>query len=385
MSFRRFNPFTPNAIPAPTYLSNESISGAHSRSESVRTWSVADSDIVIDPAESTLKDTASVTGSSVEIARLAGPRYGELEYYPYLISLKNRNPSVYYRVYAKDGAIPTVNPVYSDDSYLGRILARCVAPPHTASSLRRCLSTVENIGVNHHTSLFIATSSESPMDDSGRISVLVHSGLGYTPNEPVALVVNSPRAAMFRTAFPVADQSRQFQTRYSKPVYYYYHESLGDQLLTVYYRLYAEDGEIPTMNPVYSDDPYLGRISATLVAPPHTAGSLRRCLSSVENIGAGVQTSLFVATSSGSPMGDSDRMSILVQSGPGYIANEPVALVVSSSRATPLASQIKQRAEQGPMPFEPRYREWSYKSPRLLTPLISCHSVLPSLYKQCFS
>jgi hypothetical protein len=154
-------------------------------------WSVADSDTVIDPTESPLADTVSVTESSVEIARLAGPRYGEFKYYLYLSSLKYQNPSVYYRVYAEDGAIETVNPVYSDDPYLGRILARRVAPPHTASSLRRCLSNVENIGTDIQTSLFIATSSESPMDNSDRMSILAHTGPGYTANEPVALVISS--------------------------------------------------------------------------------------------------------------------------------------------------------------------------------------------------
>jgi hypothetical protein len=219
MSFRRFNPFTSNAsintrsksarsgpptytsntTPASTYLPNESTSSSHSRSEKVgvwsaslpSAWSVADSDTVIDPTEPSLTDTVCVTESSVEIAGLAGPRYGELECYPYLSSLKDQNPSVYYRVYAKDGAITTVNPVYSDDPYLGRILARRVAPPHTASSLGHCLSNVEKIGTDIQTSLFIATSSESPMDDSDRMSILAHTGPGYTAKEPVALVISS--------------------------------------------------------------------------------------------------------------------------------------------------------------------------------------------------
>jgi hypothetical protein len=170
-------------------------------------WSVADSDTVIDPTEST--DMVSDTESPVEIARLAGPRYGEFEYYPYLSSLKDQNPSVYYRVYAKHGAIITVNPVYSDDPYLGRILARRVAPPHTASSLRRCLSNVENIGTDIQTSLFVATSSESPMDDSDQMSILGHTGPGYTANEPVALVISSLPARKLSSRWQINRRAEQ--------------------------------------------------------------------------------------------------------------------------------------------------------------------------------
>ena len=134
---------------------------------------------MIDPTESSPMDT------------VADPRYGELNCYSYLSSLKDQNPSVYYRVYTQDGAIPTVNPVYSDDPYLGRILAKCVAPPPEASSIRRCLSNVENISTDIQTNLFIATSSKSPMNDTDRVSILEHTGPGYTANEPVALVISS--------------------------------------------------------------------------------------------------------------------------------------------------------------------------------------------------
>lgn len=61
----------------------------------VTAWSVVDSDTVVGPIESSFTDAVS-TESSVKIARLAGPRYGELEHYPYLSSLKDQNPSVYY-------------------------------------------------------------------------------------------------------------------------------------------------------------------------------------------------------------------------------------------------------------------------------------------------
>ena len=112
--------------------------------------------------------------------------------------------SVYYRVYAEDGAIPTFRPVYSDDPYLGRIKATMVALPHTARSLRRCLSSIEHIDPNAPTRLFIAASSQTPMQDAGRVSILANPGPGCTPNEPMVLVAIIPLAII---SGPLADRN----------------------------------------------------------------------------------------------------------------------------------------------------------------------------------
>ena len=71
-----------------------------------------------------------------------------------------------------------MNPVYSNDSYLGRVAADLVAPPHTAMSLKRYLSHVENLGDVTNTKLFIAPSSQTPMDGAGHVSTLAHSSPG---------------------------------------------------------------------------------------------------------------------------------------------------------------------------------------------------------------
>jgi hypothetical protein len=146
---------------------------------------------MFEQAESSLTETASVGGMSAENTRAGSPRYSEPECYPCRMSLKYLIFSVYYRVYAEDGAIPSGNPVYTDDPSLGRILAKLVTPPHTAISVKRCLSHVENIDDKISTKLFVATSSQTPMDDTGRISILAYPGPGCTPNEPMALVAVS--------------------------------------------------------------------------------------------------------------------------------------------------------------------------------------------------
>jgi hypothetical protein len=96
--------------------------------------------------------------------------------------------SVYYRLYTEDGPIESVNPVYTDDSYLGRIVPKLVAPPHTALALKHCLLNVENIDNSTDAKLFVTTSSQAPMDDAGSLSILAQPGLGSTPTEPLALV-----------------------------------------------------------------------------------------------------------------------------------------------------------------------------------------------------
>jgi hypothetical protein len=133
-----------------------------------------------------LTDTGSVAESSAAITRPAGPRYGELRFYPYRNSLSGF--PVYYRIYAEDGEIQSANPVYTDDPSLGRIIAKLVAPPHTVMTLKRCISNVENIDNAIPTKLFISASSQTPMDDAGSVSILAHPGPGCNPNEPMVLV-----------------------------------------------------------------------------------------------------------------------------------------------------------------------------------------------------
>jgi hypothetical protein len=123
------------------------------------------------------------------------------------------------------------------------------------------------------------------------------------------------------------------------------------------------DGAIPSMHPVYTDDPYLGRILAEIVAPPHTAGCVKRCISYVENIGHEITTHLFLSASNQAPMDDSGRMSILANLGPGYSLSEPLALVAKCSQADLISSNrltsdaILLPSQEGASPLENRYRK----------------------------
>ena len=109
---------------------------------------------------------------------------------------------VYYRIYAEDGAILSKTPAApGDNPFLGRIKARSVPPPHTVQNVKRCIAKVEDIRVEDYTntSLFLTPHSQSPMGDTDEATILNRTGLGSTPQEPLALVAkisDSERSAL---------------------------------------------------------------------------------------------------------------------------------------------------------------------------------------------
>ena len=136
-----------------------------------------------------------------------------------IITQRDKISSVYYRTYAEDGPIPSKNPVYSDDPNLGRILAKRVTPPHTVINLKKCLSNAEDIDKNITASLFVSASSQTPMDDSGHVSILAYPGPGCAPHEPMALIamVSSPSVtAPPRAEANLLPSGEGIMPRYSK-------------------------------------------------------------------------------------------------------------------------------------------------------------------------
>ena len=130
----------------------------------------------------------------------------------------------------------------------------------------------------------------------------------------------------------------------------------------VYYRIYAEDGAIPSANPVYTDDLYLGRISPILVTPPLTARNLKLCLSGVENIDEEATTRLFLSASSQAPVKEDSGVSIFAYPGPGCQPSEPMALVVKHcgtgrTRAEPTEAD-RLPPQEGTTPFESQYGKY---------------------------
>ena len=96
---------------------------------------------------------------------------------------------VYYRVYANDSPVRLSKPAYSNDSFLGHILATSVTPPHTVANIKHHLCKLEGISADAVTDLFTSTSNRSPTDDSEHIAILNTNAPGSKPSEPMALVV----------------------------------------------------------------------------------------------------------------------------------------------------------------------------------------------------
>ena len=117
--------------------------------------------------------------------------------------------------------------------------------------------------------------------------------------------------------------------------------------LMVYYRTYVEDGAIPSKTPVDSSDPFLGRIKARSVPPPHTVKSLKLRIAKMEDINLNDPTSIsiFLTPEMRSPMADADKFTILNRTGPGSTPQEPLALVAKISDSERSAMESRSLAE----------------------------------------
>ena len=58
----------------------------------------------------------------------------------------------------------------------------------TVTSLKRCLAKFENIEDHLCTNIFVTSFDKFPMDDTSEVTILKCTGLGYMPQEPLALL-----------------------------------------------------------------------------------------------------------------------------------------------------------------------------------------------------
>jgi hypothetical protein len=94
---------------------------------------------------------------------------------------------VYYLLYADDYEIPSKVAFHPEEPSLGRIPADSVAPPHSPTSIKQCISRVEGTPALAHAYLFSDSSCDAPLKE-GYISFLRTDGPGLSPNEPMAIV-----------------------------------------------------------------------------------------------------------------------------------------------------------------------------------------------------
>jgi hypothetical protein len=113
----------------------------------------------------------------------------------------------------------------------------------------------------------------------------------------------------------------------------------------VYYRIYAEDGAIPSKTPVAPGYPFLGRIQVKSVSPPRNLKAVKGRIMKVENIKDSERTCLFLTPYSQSPMDGADKFSFLNDgTGPGSTPQEPLALVAKLSDSERRALESDGRA-----------------------------------------
>ena len=241
--------------------------------------------------------------------------------------------SVYYRLYAEDGSIPSKTPAAPGDPFLGRIKARLVPPPHTVKAVKRCIAKMENIKDRTSTTLFLTPYSQSPMVDDDKVTILSRTGPGSTPQEPLALVAklsdsersdleSEGRGGLANAAEPDAGIQYRKSIQHSPTFLFVKSQLFGE----VYYLLYADDCGMPSKVAFDPEEPSLGRIRADSVSPPHSPASIKRCISRVETNPALTQANIFADISCVDPLTEG-HISILGTDGPGLSPDEPMAIV----------------------------------------------------------
>ena len=94
---------------------------------------------------------------------------------------------MYYQLYADDSEMPSKVAIDPKRPSIGRIAADSIAPPHSPTSIKRCISRVEGRSALLHADLFVDTSCDTPLTE-GHISILHTDGPGQSPDEPMAIV-----------------------------------------------------------------------------------------------------------------------------------------------------------------------------------------------------
>ena len=95
--------------------------------------------------------------------------------------------------------------------------------------------------------------------------------------------------------------------------------------ISVYYRVYDDDGDIVSKTSFDEDNASLGRVNTLSVPPPHTVSSLKNRVITSEDL-SGHNVQLFEDESSDSAMNDSDVLTLLSDTFPGFIEDRPIAI-----------------------------------------------------------
>ena len=94
-----------------------------------------------------------------------------------------------------------------------------IPPPHTVASLKRCLAKFEHIDNHLCTNIFLTSFDQSPLDDASEVTIVECTGLGYMPQEPLALLAKlsdsekgSFRSSESKVVGPVVTATTRYRT-----------------------------------------------------------------------------------------------------------------------------------------------------------------------------
>jgi len=97
----------------------------------------------------------------------------------------------------------------------------------------------------------------------------------------------------------------------------------------VYYCIYDDVGEAISKTSFGENYPSLGRVNTLSVPPPHIVSSLKNCIIKSEGV-SGHNVQLFEDEGSDSAMNDSDALTLLSDTFPGFIEDQPIAITYES-------------------------------------------------------
>ncbi|KAJ7881426.1 hypothetical protein B0H13DRAFT_2049556 [Mycena leptocephala] len=106
----------------------------------------------------------------------------------------------------------------------------------------------------------------------------------------------------------------------------------------IYYRVYTSDGAIPSKTAFDASKPFIGRITARSVPPPHIVTSLKRCFVKAENFTdpTGLRTVLYLNSVAKTPMDNTAKHTTLV-----VTPETALALVVVEDLTAQEAAAVK--------------------------------------------
>ena len=88
-------------------------------------------------------------------------------------------------------------PAGSNDPCVGRVSITSIPPPHTASSIMRCIFKIEMVHSYEECQLFPSLSNASPLGVE-HVSLFGNDGPGSTPEDAMAVVVSDIFTAYMR-------------------------------------------------------------------------------------------------------------------------------------------------------------------------------------------